>query len=219
MRCFPSLIIFCIPALLHAQNEYRSGDHELLLMPTAYTMPAGQSYFSSYELFFLNYTAAITGSTHIGLFSIFPITTKFYETCTLGIKQNYFKGESFQAAAYATLTPKNTIYIVGNVVSMGRRNNGFHLSLAYAGAKGESSKAWIYMVGYRIDPSERSSLICEYTNFGNSSGSSNFNGLLTFGLRMRSTSISWEIAALRPLESTGNLLFLPLLKATYYFGP
>ena len=37
-------------------RKYRPGDHELLIMPTAYTMEAGQWYLSDYELFFLNFT-------------------------------------------------------------------------------------------------------------------------------------------------------------------
>ena len=41
-------------------REYKVGDHELCIMPTAYTMPAGNSYFTDYELFFLNFTFAPT---------------------------------------------------------------------------------------------------------------------------------------------------------------
>ncbi|MDA3812893.1 MAG: hypothetical protein PF570_01440, partial [Candidatus Cloacimonetes bacterium] len=47
-------------------REYKVGDHELCVMPTAYTMPAGSTYFTDYELLFLNFTFAPTNRTHVG---------------------------------------------------------------------------------------------------------------------------------------------------------
>jgi len=49
-------------------REYQVGDHELFAMPTAYTMPAGNTYFTDYELVFLNFTFAPTNRTHAGFF-------------------------------------------------------------------------------------------------------------------------------------------------------
>ena len=92
------------------KEKFRAGDHELLLMPTAYIMPKGISYFSDYELFFLNYTRAFTSRTHIGIFTLFPITTKFLETITIGFKQNYYRASIFELAFWGTYTPKGEGY-------------------------------------------------------------------------------------------------------------
>ena len=42
--------------------------------------------------------------------------------------------------------------------------------------------------------------------------------MISIGLRIRSTNMSWEIAGMRPLNYTGELLFIPLLKVGYYFN-
>jgi hypothetical protein len=84
---------------LNAQ-DYKVGDHELLIMPTAYTMEAGDSYLTNYELFFLNYTYAVTSSTHLGIFTLFPITSEFLKTITFGLKQKYIDGDFINAALW-----------------------------------------------------------------------------------------------------------------------
>jgi hypothetical protein len=56
--------------------------------------------------------------------------------------------------------------------------------------------------------------LAEYTNLktGIEEG---FNGLLSIGIRFQGESTSWDLAGVRPLESTGDFLFFPLLKATF----
>jgi hypothetical protein len=44
-----------------------------------------------------------------------------------------------------------------------------------------------------------------------------FNGLISIGVRFRSESVAWEIGGVRPLEETGDLVLLPLLKGTFIF--
>ena len=69
------------------------------------------------------------------------------------------------------------------------------------------------MAGYRVDVSGTLSLLAEYTN-AKAAIDEGFNGLLSIGLRFRGETMSWELGGIRPLETTGDLLFLPLLKAT-----
>jgi hypothetical protein len=195
--------------------KYMPGDHELILMPTAYTMEQGEAYFSNYELFFLNFTYSATSTTHIGVFFLFPVTTAFLETLTLGVKQNYFRSEYFQGALWGTYTLKNSLYTVGNVFSIGSMNKAnFHVGFGYAGE--ESGNIFLYLIGGKVQLSNRISGLVEYTN-AKELLEQDFNGLISIGIRFRGESSAWELAGIRPLESTGEFLFFPLLKATFYF--
>ena len=197
-------------------QEYQVGDHELLLMPTAYTMETGQSYFSDYELVFLNYTYGVTPSTHVGIFTLFPITKDFLETVTLGVKQKYLSSDFVSSALWVSYTPKVSGLTVGNVFSFGKTSNGLHVGIATASSFEENTAEWplIIMLGYRLDISKKLSLLAEYTNV-EALIEDGFNGLLSIGIRFRGESISWELGGIRPLESTGDFLFAPLLKATF----
>jgi hypothetical protein len=216
MKTFRILALYVSLIIAVNAQEYQVGDHELLLMPTAYTMETGQSYFSDYELVFLNYTYAVTPSTHVGIFTLFPITSDFLETLTLGAKQKYIDGEVVKSALWVSYTPKVSGVTVGNVFSFGKPSHGFHVGIASANSFEEQAEEWpiIILLGYRIDISQKLSLLAEYTNV-EAAIEEGFNGLLSIGVRFRSESICWEIAGLRPLESTGDFLFAPLLKATF----
>ena len=95
------IILFLIAFNVFAE-EYHVGDHELFLMPTAYTMPKGTFYFSDYELVFLNFTAAPFNGIHVGVFTLFPITSDFLNTLTFGIKQNYYQSHNFGSAVFGS---------------------------------------------------------------------------------------------------------------------
>jgi len=215
MKCAIIVLLILMPFILAAQN-FQPGDHELFLMPTAYTMPKGNSYFSNYELVFLNYTFAQTPTTHIGAFTLFPITKDFVETFTFGAKQNYLKFNKFQGALWATYTPKIKGITIGNVFSIGKKSNSLHIGIGAATADEASQWELLYLIGYRKDVSKKVSLIAEYTNSQTLLEEENFNGLISIGARFRGGSVSWELAGVRPLESTGDFLFFPLLKATIH---
>ena len=70
------------------------------------------------------------------------------------------------------------------------------------------------MLGYRLDVSEKIAIIGEYTNFTRAV-EEDFGGLLSLGVRFRGENNTWDLAAIRPLESTGDFMFFPLLKATF----
>ncbi|MGE5680310.1 MAG: hypothetical protein ACM34K_05460 [Bacillota bacterium] len=198
------------------RQQYDPGDHELLFMPTAYTMQKGKAYFSDYELFFLNLTYAPSSRTHIGTFLLFPIIDTFVETITIGLKQNYYSSEYFSAAFLGAFTPKNRDYAVGNVFSFGRKKASFHMGFIAAGVPDDEVQG-IIMLGGRVDLSDKLAGIAEYTNATSTSGS-DFYGFLSFGIRFHSQNVAWDLAAVRALTNkSGKLLFLPLLKATYCF--
>ncbi len=207
--------------MVPGRRGYQVGDHELLIMPTAYTMEQGQSYFSSYELVFLNYSYAPSNSTHIGAFTLFPIYSDFLETLTFGVKQKYVNENTFKAAGWITYTPKPSVITIGTVFSIGDGPDGLHLGIATANSleREDADKdkwEWFYMAGYRLDVSQKIALIAEYTN--SSSGTEGgFNGLISIGVRFRGENNTWDLAGVRPLESTEDFLLAPLLKATFLF--
>ncbi|MBW6515906.1 MAG: hypothetical protein K0B81_04720 [Candidatus Cloacimonetes bacterium] len=210
------LIILMIPLLSYA-NTYRVGDHDLLLMPTAYTMPQHDSYFTVYEVFFLNYVYGITNSTHLGAFTLFPIVKEAFETITIGAKQNYLSTDYLESALFTSYTFKTSTYSLGNVFSLSKnRGNSLHVALMFFVPEKDITGQFVVMGGYRFDPSDKISLIVEYANMTRLF-EEDFNGLISFGVRFRSTNMSWELGGIRPLEDTGDFIMFPLLKATYHF--
>lgn len=213
-------------------ESFRPGDQELLIMPSAYTMPEGHAYFSAYELIFLNFNYAVTSSTHIGLFTIFPMGKDFMETFCIGIKQKYLNFRTFKAAAWGTYNPESGLLIAGNVFSFGNKASSFHAGIGMIKNVGtgynngsdylglfkmapDRKAELIYMAGYRGDRSSRSSVFIEYTN--SSGASKDFSGLISLGLRLSGENLSWEISGIRPITEAKSLFFLPMLKATYLF--
>lgn len=221
-------IFVFVPFFLFAQQEskkdstlsssYQPGDHELLLMPTAYTMEKGQSYFEDYELFFINFSMAVTNSTHLSLFSLFPVTTDFLESLSFGAKQNFYHSENISAAAWASYWFKSGTLLAGGVVSLGKKSSSFHLALGYGQGDSGGDGGTFYLLGYRGDMSRKLSIIAEYGNAAEGFAD-DFSGLLTIGIRFRSESMAWDLGGIRPLDipADSDLLFLPLLKASVVF--
>ncbi len=208
-------ILLTISTTVVAQ-AYQVGDHELFLMPTAETMPKGSSYVAIYELILMNYTYALTPGTHIGVFSIFPVTTHFLETVTLSVKQRYLQTESFKSAAWFALMPKSSLFIIGNVFSFGRQKTNFHLGIgAITDLKTSNHWELVFMGGLRHHLSRKVSLLAEYTNFSTLIDE-DFYGFISIGVRFHLKNLALDFGGVRPLQESGDLLFLPILKATLY---
>jgi hypothetical protein len=171
-------------------------------------------------LFFLNVNYAASSNTHIGIFTLFPITSDFLETISLGVKQNYYRSEIFQAAAWGTYTPKASVLSLGNVFSYGKGGNSLHLGLSGVTGVDDDDSGWefVYMVGGRAELSRKICLMIEYTNFS-TAAENGFDGLMTFGFRFIGETVAWELGGIRPVAGTGDADFFmfPLLKATVLF--
>lgn len=209
-------IIFILSLLsISFAQEYRKGDHELLIMPTAYTMPAKMSYFTDYELFFLNYTYAPTSSTHISALVMFPINSEFIDTFSIGAKQRLYQTEAASVAAWGSFTLKSKTFMGGMVISAGSRNANFHLSL---GTISPESDSWetLYMIGVKVHASKKFAFILEYANM-QEGFDNDFGGLFTIGGRFIGESIAWDFGGIRPMGDTGDILLFPWLKASVFF--
>ncbi len=216
-------IFFLSTSALFSQ-DFRPGDHEYLFTPTAYTMPKGTAYFTDYELILLNFTYAVTNSTHIGIFTPFPVSTEMFDLLSIGVKQKYINTEKFKMALFGSYTFDSSILFVGNAISIGEPGNGANLSFIFdALLNKSSSNGFIIAFGYRYDPIENLSIIGEfYQSFG-ATDTDIFSAIfidptLSIALRFRSEHLSWEIGAMRPLtDDLGDLIAIPILKGTYYF--
>ncbi|MDP8268114.1 MAG: hypothetical protein P9L97_05245 [Candidatus Tenebribacter davisii] len=218
MKQIITLIIILFLANGLFGRDYQVGDHELFAMPTAYTMPAGNTYFTDYELVFLNFTFAPTNRTHVGFFTLFPVVTEFLDTFSIGAKQNYLRTESLESAAWLAYTAEIEGFSIGNVLSISKENSSIHLGIS--GLKVLNAKKWeyLFMFGGKMDISERTACIVEYETT-NSVWDNDFSKFISLGVRFKGERVAWDIAGVRPLaEDTGNLLFLPYIKATVYFS-
>ncbi|MCB1048112.1 MAG: hypothetical protein KDC10_13020 [Calditrichaeota bacterium] len=217
MKALP--LLFLALTLAAPARAWQPGDHELLTMPTAWTMDQGSSYFTDYELFFLNYSYGVTPRTHVGVFTMFPIVSEFINTVSLGVKQNWLDGEKVDGALWGTYTPDGGMFTLGNVFSIGEPSKSLHVGACAVMGLNDSNNhtEWVGMVGYRGDLSEKGSLLFEYYN-SSSMLDDGFNGMVNLGYRFRLQTVSVDFGGIRPLADTGDLLFVPYLKATLYFG-
>ena len=149
---------------------------------------------------------------------MFPVTTDFLQTFSVGAKQNYIKKENFESAAWFAYTPEIEGISIGNVVSISKENSSLHLGISTITASDAKEWEYLFMGGGKMDISERTAFIVEYGT-SNSLIEDEFSGMMLLGFRFKGNRVAWDIAGVRPLsEDTGNLLFLPFIKATVYFS-
>lgn len=218
MKKITLLIILVFLVNILSSREYKPGDHELCLMPTAYTMPVGDRYFTDYEIAFLNFSFAPLEGTHLSIFSLFPVTKQFLDTFSFGIKQNYMRTKHVESAVWLTFVPEIKAVNVGNVISLSKENSSVHLGISALSSSFIKKTEYIYMIGGKFKLSERTSLIAEYGNL-HSWLVEEPDGIALFGIRFHGKRVAWDIAGIRPLFDIGNdLLLIPLVKATVYFS-
>lgn len=210
-----AILLLIITTQIFSQS-YSPGDHEVLVMPTAYTMPAGSAYFSDYELFVLTFGYAPTSSTHISAGILFPVTTEFYRTFTIGVKQNYFESGHFSGAAFGTASLEQGGYMIGNVFSIGGIDRNFNIGLAYNSEyEGPGYSRFIYMLGSKFDISQTVSLLAEFESSNDKFNFDLTGGIVSLGVRFRDDNITWEIAGFRVINaSSESMIFLPFVKVS-----
>ncbi len=222
MKKISILLFVSIFSQVIYSQEYKVGDNELLAMPTAYTMPAGNAYFTDYELILLNYSYAISDRTHLGIFTLFPFTTDFIETFSIGVKQNYYQDEAFALAATLTFTPKNSFLTLGNVLSYKFNKASFHLNINYLKSYSSledfvENDKFLVGIGTKINTSERTAFLIEYYSSSEILSFEETSGLINLGMRISSEYFSTDIGFFRPIQMEDDLIGFPFLKFSYYF--
>lgn len=216
------LFIFLFTSKSFTQEGYQSGDHETLVFPTALTMEKGKFYFTSYELALLNFTGAPTPTTHVGVFTLFPIMTTFLETASLGVKQRIPISDKFNVAGILSYTPKAEFLTFGGVATYGKRDE--HYSIGFIGFKTfvnddfffseEDDVDYLVYFSGAYDVSKRITLLAETSFLAGVDNSL----ILGIGVRFRYEDLSWEIGGIRPLMGDlGDLILIPMIKANFVF--
>lgn len=198
-------------------DVYTPGDQSLMLLPTAYTMPKGTSSFTDYEIIVIQYAYAPTNSTHISGMTLMPFFKGFEQSITLGVKQRYLKKGIVQSAAFASYTPKSQVLTLGNVISLGKPSQSFHLGAVYAWDKEEGMDSPIIFAGVRKDLGRKVAFMMEYGTILDEMRE-DLSGVISFGFRFKGESIAWDLGGIRPTGfSDGVLYFFPVIKATFEF--
>jgi hypothetical protein len=213
------LLLVLISILSATQEEipFHPADQSLLAMPTAYTMPKGMQAITDYEVLLLQYSAAITNTTHISFMTPFPITSELLEYFSIGIKQNFLKTRNLESAFWATASPKLKGYSIGNVISFKKDNHSLHLAAmrSFGTKKSDLENMTILMAGTNLGMSLRSSFIIEYLLYKDKKDT---EAVIVLGIRLKGEKISWDLGGFRPTDSEfSDLILLPFLKATFMF--
>ena len=222
-RIIPASVILSV--LISTQvYGYEPGDHDLFIMPTAYTMPQGKSYLTDYEVLFLNYTYAPTNSLHIGVFSFIP---PFFGYLTLGAKQRLFRNRFVAGAVWVSHTPwipriyddgTSSVTIAGGVASFGTSAISGHLApLVVPNFKNPDLTGYLCMAGAKLDLKQ--DLISQKVEFLGEcliplNDLDYESTVFYYNLGLR---VSGKVAAFDGgvMLSEGNII--PLIKGTYYF--
>ncbi len=221
--CFLGILI--VPALAWAQSpEYRGGDHELLIAPTAYTMPKGWIYLTNYELFFLNAGFAATDRTHVSAFVLFPMIPEFLRTLSIGMKQNYWYSPSFASALWGAYNFELGILAVGNAFSVGTmRSNATFNAILIADLKESPGAGWGFSLGGAVALSSSVKLLGEYWFSGETLRGTSSGEILALGIRFYGKQFCIDLGGIRPVGVTGedssDLIAFPYLKGTYIILP
>ncbi|GAB4173496.1 MAG: hypothetical protein Kow00108_08300 [Calditrichia bacterium] len=223
------IIFFSLSYHLIAQHKPYNKEHDLFLMPTAFTMDKGQAYLTHYQLFFLNVTYSITQKTHFGVFSLFPVTGDYTNTFTLGFKQNILEKKYIGIATFSSYMPKKSYLAMGGIISVLIGNYaGIHAGLGGLRGNRDLPSGRLFLLGMKIEMNNRMAFIVEYSNIplmdesyeGEHEELFDLNHYVTFGCRMRGKRLALDIGAIKPRLDVPELgiWVLPYLKGTVYFG-
>jgi len=212
------LCLFCPLLFATGSSSYEPGDQSLIFLPTAYTMPKKTYSFTNYELVFAQLAYAPTDNSHVSAFSMIPFFKEAIKSFSLGAKVKYYSNAKVSSALWTSYTPDARLFTLGNVVSFGKPSQSLHIGAAYVYSENNDNPSGVVFWGLRHDLSRKVSFLFEYANLLEKM-EDDFNGLISFGLRVRSGSVAWEFGGMRPLVSDigDDFFFFPVLKATVEF--
>jgi hypothetical protein len=216
MKRIVSILLVLFAADIQAQN---TSDNSLFFLPTAHTMEKGTHQVSSFELLFLQYSYAITSTTHISAFSMFPITAEAVtNSFSIGLKQRIATLDMFTLSASATYWMEPQVVNLMGIASIGQPSKSFHAGLGSLHVGDVKVPGLVFMLGTRNQLSERISFMAEYINATQAIEEADFSGLLTVGVRFHVQDLAFDLGGMRPLgENSGEMLFLPVIRGTFEF--
>lgn len=205
---------------------FNAADQSVMLLPTAYTMPAGTHALTSFEILLLQYSYSVTDRLHASAGMVFPITTDMIETFSFGGKFRYLDLGKLQASAWASLTPKSSLLTAGSVFSYGNPNSSLHLAAALVGNLDDNDQRVLFGLGGIQRLSDRVQLLgeviflpqTEWLEEDNEETVTGYDPIALLGFRFKGQKISWDLGGARTLsEDMGDVIAIPFLKATFLF--
>lgn len=126
--------------------------------------------------------------------------------------------KNIEFALWLAFVPELNTVNVGNVISISKENSSIHLGISALSGSFTEKTEYIFMIGGKLNLSERTSLIAEY-GYLQSWIVEEPNGISLFGFRFQGKRVAWDIAGIRPLfEFSDDLWLIPFVKATVYFS-
>ncbi len=224
------------------QNEAtENAARSMVLMPTAFTPPAGTWSFDDFELVFLTMSYSPTATTSLTVGALFPFDPADLEAYTLGFKQRLFQTPAKNFALALTgdislLSGSNTsdfpgvwtANAVGSYAFSGPDSGSdfadLHVAAGGAGsweqANGgtETHSAVSLAVGGDQRATANVDFLVEFLWGGEFLGTTQNESILNLGIRIHGQRLSAAICGFRVLsEDLGNLLLLPMIKIGYSF--
>ncbi|MBN2830453.1 MAG: hypothetical protein JXR56_09055 [Candidatus Cloacimonetes bacterium] len=227
-----ALLICYFSLAQESSHTFRTGDQSLCFMPTAYTMPELNVSLTSYGLLVYQLEGTIIDRTQIGFATVFPYMPEIVkETGTFGIKQNYYRRDNFESAAFAIYTPSIKFATFGNVISYSSDKFSTHLAggciflkdLVIEGddvLNDSENENFIFMLGVLYDYSESFALYAEAITLHLNADDFDLTAVINGGIRARSQHFSIDLCFLCPYsndEDIQGFASFPFLKGSFRF--
>jgi len=190
--------------------------NSLMFCPTPATLARGDSYFRDFELFFLNYGAAVSDVLNLSVGTLFPVSSEVL-MISLGGKLRLVDRET-QPVGLAltgsyTRLEEVRFGAVGVVVSVGDRRRSLNLAVNQTfDDDGDTELAFI--LGADVQSSRRGKIFAEYMSSASllADEDADLEGFLNLGLRLFGESHSFSLSGFRPLtDDSSSFIAFPML--------
>lgn len=226
-----AIVILLTPLIMYAQDSdtlisssdyysYKTGDHELFIMPTAHAMAHRQSYLGSYEVVLLNYTLGIGRSSHVGVYVLpFPSLEGGKGGLAVALlgKHTYYNSPTFSGAAWGMFNINGAFIIIGNTFSYEFERIGLHGGFGFLNYR-PANRSVFFSLGTKAEICEWLYAIAEYTNTteGAIDIGEEFTGVSLAGLRYRDRHVALDLAAGKIFGGEKRDV-VPVVKCVVYF--
>lgn len=196
--------------------------NSVLLCPTPATLPKGDNYFRSFEVYIVNFGWAPTSSTNLSFMTHFPIAS-FMDFGSVGLKQRLIDREEhvlgMALAASYTFFPaieSNLDFLTGSLIlGVGDRERSLNVVVNQSYSKDEDPFTY-FMIGADMRIGSRAKFLVEYMS-SSDFVDDDFDGLVNLGFRLYGDRWSFSFTGIRPLEATDNFIMFPMVQFSFHF--
>jgi hypothetical protein len=193
-----------------------------IFSPSAFSVGEGKGYYQNFWIFFnsVNYGVNDNFSIGGGIIPMFLLGENSPAWVTPKytfpkINQNFNFAVGALVGSVLGSSDFDTYGIFYGIGTYGNREKNISLGLGYGFSNGDVSSSPVINVGFLYRTSTRLYFISENYFFPNS----DFNGLVSLGMRWTTENIAVDFSLMRPAESAGAAFIgFPLLGVTIPFG-